>query len=243
MFRNAIVGFDGSDQSGDALALAAALTQRGGHITACCVRHLGGAEGLPDMSETRLGGRVASCEELAAHLPRGSLTTETLTIESADAAHALQRAAERLGADLLCLGSSHRGRLGQALLGSVSLQALHDPPCPVAIATVGRRDAFDHVRIASIAVGCDVLEEPAEEMRVAISLADELGAALHVVAVADTGVALAAHASGAMAYPAILRARRNAAEDGLTKLLEGIPATVSATGEVREESPRRSSWR
>lgn len=237
VFRNVIVGFDGSDRSEDAFALAASLTEREGRLTACCVQHVGGTDGRPEVFGTRPGGRVASCDELLSNLPSRTVRTETITLESADAARSLQRAAERLGADLLCLGSSHRGRLGQALLGSVSLQALHDPPCPVAIATVGRLDAFDHVQIASIAVGCDVSEEPEEEMRTAISLAAELGAALHVVAVADTSVALAAHASGAMAYPAIVRARRNAAEEGLTKLLEEIPATISATGEVREGKP------
>lgn len=238
MFHNAIVGYDGSEQAHDALALAAALTDRGGELTACCVHHLERAVDRLDPTEPHMSrGEAERCAREVRELVRGRIVADAVTIEAVDAAGALQEEARSQGADLLVLGSSHHGPLGRALLGSVTAAALHDPPCPVAIATVGQRDTSAGMRFAGIAVGCDVLEEPDEELRVAVALARRLGAALHIVAVVDTGVAMTAQAGGTMAYPAVLRARRVAAEDGLSKLMTLIPKDVSVTGEVREGKP------
>ena len=40
MFSKVILGFDGSEQARDALALAVALTARDSQPTVCCVHHL-----------------------------------------------------------------------------------------------------------------------------------------------------------------------------------------------------------
>lgn len=238
MFDNVIVGYDGSPQARDALALATALTVQGGRLTVCCVHHVETVAGLIDLTEPRMSANEARrCANQALKLVKGKLVADAVTIEAADAAGALQGAARSRGADLIALGSSHRGPVGRTLLGSVTTQALHDPPCPVAIATVGQRDLSAGVRIGSIAVGCDALEDPGDELSVALALAEELGAAVHIVAVADTASVLTMQAGGASAYPAVLRARRVAAEEGLSKLMASIPGRVSVTGEVREGKP------
>lgn len=238
MFRNVVVGYDGSLQAHDAIALGVALTARGGRVTACCVHHVETIAGRIDLTEPHMSREQAQrCAAEAPRLVKGDVAVDSVAIEAADAAGALQAAVRSRGADLLAVGSSHRGPVGRVLLGSVTLQALHDPPCPVAIATVGQRDLSAGMRIRSIAVGCDVLEEPAEELSVALALADHLGAAVHIVAVADTAVALVAQTGGASAYPALLRARRVAAEEGLSKLMARMPPSISVTGEVREGKP------
>lgn len=53
----------------------------------------------------------------------------------------LHRLVEDEGADLLVLGSSHRGRSGRALLGSVAGQLVHGLACALAVAPAGYADA------------------------------------------------------------------------------------------------------
>ena len=55
----------------------------------------------------------------------------------ASVADTLSRAATERRADLLVLGSSHRGALGRVLIGSVSEETLHGAPCAAAIAPAG----------------------------------------------------------------------------------------------------------
>lgn len=235
MFSNVLLAYDGSPQAQDALRLAAALSAPGGKVTACCVHHMQTVSGAIDLTEPRPGREDAKrCARHAADLLPNTLQADTLVLEAVDAAQALQDAVRSRKADLLVLGPSHRGRLGRVALGSVAMRALHDPPCPVAVARSGARHAEDTRRIASIAVGCDVLEDPGPELDLAVELAADLRATLHVVAVADTRVALAAELGGAIAYPAVLKARRLAAEEGLADVLAGLPREISVTGEVRE---------
>ncbi len=238
MFRSTIVGYDGSRRAQDALALAAALSSRSGGVTACCAHHPQTVAARIDPTEPRLDEVEAErCLAEARELAHGWMLTETFAIEAADPAGALLQAAASRGADLLVVGSSHRGRVGRVLLGDVAVRILHEAPCPVAVARVGQRDTSAGVRIASIAVGCDVVEDPGPELALATSLAVELGASLHVVAVAETSVALAAQAGGAMAFPAIVKARRLATEEGLAEVMSSLPKGLSVTGEVREGTP------
>ncbi len=238
MFCNVLVGFDGSPQAYDALSLATALTAANGSLTACCVHHPETVSGRLDPTEPRLDRPGAErCLRRAGELLRGRLATDALVLEGVDAAAMLQHAAREREADLLVLGSSHRGRLGRVALGSAAVEALHDPPCPVAIASFGAHALQGGVRIASIAVGCDVAASRGPELRLAVELASALGAALHIVAVADTRVALMVEYGGASSYPAVLRERRVAAEEGLAAVMADMPAEVSATGEVREGNP------
>jgi nucleotide-binding universal stress UspA family protein len=61
-------------------------------------------------------------------------------LAGASAASTLQRVAIAEQADLIVLGSSHRGALGRVLVGSVTQETLHEASCPVAIAPVGFRN-------------------------------------------------------------------------------------------------------
>src|SRR5690349_16212972 len=54
--------------------------------------------------------------------------------------NALHREAERLGCDVLVVGSSHRAGVGRVLAGSTTERLLHDATCPIAVAPRGYRN-------------------------------------------------------------------------------------------------------
>ncbi len=239
MFSRVLVGFDGSPRGRGALALAAALAGRDGEVIVCTVQHPRTASSRVDPSAPRLdlGSAQRSVEQGQAFLREQQTLSHPLVIEALDVAPALLDAASFHRADLLVLGACHRGRVGQAMLGSVAAAILHDPPCPVAVALAACEEVLTVPKIASIAVGCDAIEQPGPELDLAVRLAGELAAALHIVMIADTRVALAVEYGGAIAYPAVVKARRLAAEEGLAKVMAALPTGLSATGEVREGNP------
>jgi nucleotide-binding universal stress UspA family protein len=238
MFSKVIVGFDGSDQAHDALALGRVLTAPDGEIIVCSVHHFKTLSAHLDPEEPRLDRASAErCAEEAGRLLDGPGRTSQLLVASASAALALQRTAERHHAEVLVLGSSHRGAVGRVLVGSVTEEALHRAPCPVAIAPVGFRGRPRHARLARIALGYDVAGRSPGALRAGVALASETGAELLVVAVADTAAALAGGAGAALSYRAIVKARLQAAEEGVAQVLAALPEGVSATSEVRDGQP------
>ncbi len=238
MFSKVIVGFDGSEQARDALALGAALTACDGELTVCCVHHLASLAARIDPTEPRLGRAAAElCLEQATRLLDSQVAVSSLLVAGASAARALQSTAEERRADLLVLGSSHHGAIGRVLVGSVTEQTLHGAPCPVAVAPVGFRGWAGGARLGHIAVGCDVAGTAHGALSTGVTLALRMGAELRVVAVADTAAAVAGGASVAMSYPAIVKARLDAAEETLARALAGLPEGISASSEVRDGQP------
>ena len=92
-------------------------------------------------------------------------------------AHALQAAAEELQADLIVVGSSHHGRVGRLVAGSVARGVLSGAPCPVAVAP---RD-HEATRLKTIGVGFDDSPEARIALRVAAAVAKAAGARLRAV--------------------------------------------------------------
>jgi nucleotide-binding universal stress UspA family protein len=235
MFSKVIVGFDDSEQAHDALALGGILAAPDGELIACCVHHLETLSAHLDPVEPHLDRAAAEqWVEEASRLLDGPRTVSPLLVASASAAGALQSEAKRQRADLMVIGSSHRGAVGRVLLGSVTEEVLHGAYCPVAVAPVGFHRRPRGARLARIAVGYDVAATAQDALTAGATLAKETGAELRVVAVADTAVALAGGASAAMSYPAIVRARLHAAEEGVARALAGLPEGVSASSEVRD---------
>jgi nucleotide-binding universal stress UspA family protein len=235
MFSKVIVGFDGSEQARDALALAAALTARDGELVVCCVHHFKTLAAHLDPAEPHLDHAAAErCAEEALGLLDSPLAISSLLVAGASAAGALQSTAEQQHADLLVLGSSHRGAVGRVLVGSVTEETLQGAPCPVAVAPVGFHRQPADAHFARIAVGYDVAAPAQDTLEAGAALAAQTGAELRVVAVADTAAALAGGASLAMSYPAIVKARLDAAEEGVAQALAGLGEGISASSEVRD---------
>jgi nucleotide-binding universal stress UspA family protein len=137
VFEKILVGYDGSERSEDALALARLLAglNRGRLIATCVywdrplapgIAH-GGLDATPE--DARLAKRT---------LPeRFGSAIEVRSIADVSASRALHELAETEAADLIVVGSTGRGKVGQTLPGTTAERLLHGSPCPVAVAPLG----------------------------------------------------------------------------------------------------------
>jgi nucleotide-binding universal stress UspA family protein len=99
------------------------------------------------------------------------------------AGRALHRLARKESAELLVVGSSHRGPTGRTMLGGQTLAALNGSSCAVAIAPRGYGMAEPEVR--TVGAGDAGTAESELAIRTAQELADRHGALLEVRAVTD----------------------------------------------------------
>lgn len=155
MFRKIIVGVDGAGNALDAAALGEALAGlSGAELVLVHCHATSAAEGAPEL-----------LAEVAASL---DCTPRTVSRPGPGPEQGLADAARDEDADLIVIGSSHRGRFEQIFVGDVTSSLLDRAPCSVAIAERGF--AGRKARIGSIAVAVD--EEGAS------SFAAHLGAEL-----------------------------------------------------------------
>jgi nucleotide-binding universal stress UspA family protein len=235
MFNTVIVAFDGTERAIDALVLAEALTASDGELVVCCVHHYETLSARMDPMEPAIDRQAAQeCVAKATGLLQRAISVTTVVLAGASTAATLKLVAARRHADLLVLGSSHRGTLGRVLVGSVSQESLHGASCPVAIAPVGLHRKPAGVHLARIAVGYDLLSPPLEALNEAVALASQTGAALELIAIADIASARAGGASAALSYPAIAKARLEAAEASISRALGALPLAIKASGVVRD---------
>lgn len=122
----------------------------------------------------------ALLDTAAASSEGGVIATDAIADPSP--AHALHALAEKLGAAMVVVGSTHRGAVGRVVPGSTGERLLHGSPCPVAIVPRGYADAG---AIRSIGVGHDGSDESDAALAAAIELARHYGATLRVIRVFD----------------------------------------------------------
>jgi nucleotide-binding universal stress UspA family protein len=88
---------------------------------------------------------------------------------------------ERLGADLVVLGThGHRG-VGRILLGSVAERTVRTASCNVLVARAGGSEGSSRAKPGQILVATDFSEHSARAVRAAASLAQRFRARLHLV--------------------------------------------------------------
>jgi nucleotide-binding universal stress UspA family protein len=134
MFKQVLVGFDGSAQAHNALVLAERLTAADGELVVCCVHRFDTVSARLDPVEPREDREAAEAlAQEALRLVGERVKVTPLLLAAASSAIGLQHAAEQRHAELIVLGSSHHGTLGRVLVGSVSEGVLHGAPCPVLI--------------------------------------------------------------------------------------------------------------
>jgi nucleotide-binding universal stress UspA family protein len=238
MFHKVIVAFDGGEQARDALVLGATLTASDGELIVCCVHRFGTLAARVEPSAPDLDHEQAErCVEEATQLLDGAHTITPLLVAGVGGALALLHAAGRQHADLLVLGSSHRGAVGRVLVGSVTEEALHGAPCPVAVAPVGFHRSPKLPRIGNIAVAYDDGLQADTALQVAGRLAGETGAHLQVFAVASTATPMVVGSTADLAYSAALDSRVQMAEHDLTAAVASLPGDVTVTSEVRKGLP------
>jgi len=111
-----LAGVDGGVPQADALRLAAQLAAvGGGSVIAVTTRPDAGS--ILDLADDQLRG----------------VPHELRPVVGVPVHEALHELAEEIGADVLVIGSTHRGKIGRTLLGSTGESVLHGAPCPVAV--------------------------------------------------------------------------------------------------------------
>jgi len=170
MFKKVLVGSDGRSGGRDAIALAGRLLDSDGEIT--LVRVFSGAL-TPSHAITP--GLVAEERERALEgiekdRSDAGIEANVMACEGVSPGRVLHEVAEQQGADLLVLGSCHRGAFGRSLLGDDTRESLNGAPCAVAVAPGGYADR--PAPFATIGVGYD----GSTESRAALDLAREIAA-------------------------------------------------------------------
>ncbi len=186
MYRTILVGYDGRAGSADALALARGLAAiEGAELVLLAALELDPLATPADAYERAM----AAAEErlgTAARAALGETSFRLRTVGGVSAPRALHEVAEDEDADVVVLGSTHRGGLGRVLPGSVGERLLHGAPCAVLIAPSGfaRRRRLE---IDRIGVGYDGRTESGHAREVAAGLAADLGATVQTITVTGEG--------------------------------------------------------
>jgi nucleotide-binding universal stress UspA family protein len=179
MFETVLVGVDGRPGGRDAIALAGRLIPAQARLILASVysdrRVIGPGGSLGGDHELQAQALLAQARDEA------SIDPELITREGISAAPSLQELTEQERAELLVVGSSHRGAVGRVLLGENTLAALNGAPCAVAIAPGGYAGT-DH-QLRQIVVGHDGSAESELALEAARAIAGRQGAAIRVVAV------------------------------------------------------------
>ena len=229
MYGTIIVGFDGSDQARDGLALGRLLSGiTGARLVAAAVYDGGGGMREAYRSEWRAEMRGAA-EATLAEVGAG---VEAVAVDSSSAARGLHDLAEREEADLVVVGSCHRGRVGRVLAGSVGERLLHGAPCGVAIAPRGF-GAAGSAAVGVVGVGYDGGPESRAALAGAVELARAAGARVRIVALVKPPERLGAKAGPVPAGEwAPLAGIRRELESAVDEALAQSPADVEVAAEV-----------
>ncbi len=172
MFKNVLVGVDGSPNGRDAIALASRLTDPDGKLTLTHV-HMGPALGAeaPETSQSLLERERTACDVRA----------ELVGVLSTSPGRGLHQQAEAQNADLLVVGSCSHGAFGRAMLGDDTRAALNGASCAVAIASLGYAQHPDP--IAKVGVAYDRSQESKAALATARTLVASTSATVHAVEV------------------------------------------------------------
>jgi nucleotide-binding universal stress UspA family protein len=180
--RKILVGFDGSEESRDALYWAAGLADLEGaqiELAAVYLYHpLAPRAAIDHDEEAKYFDSVFS--EARTELPGTPLTLGRRTLSDLSPARALNNLAEEEGVDLIVIGSTHRGELGRILPGSVGVKLLQGAPCAVAIAPRGFSRG-EHYGLGLIGVAYDASPESELALERAAQLARDLDGTLRLI--------------------------------------------------------------
>jgi nucleotide-binding universal stress UspA family protein len=235
-----VAGFDNSPSGFDAVALGRQLAEATGArlIVAHAYPDVLGAIDIlpsPELAAERY-------EEALATVARASIVLdgferwEPFVRAAEPAARGLHEIAERTGADLIVVGSTHRHGLGRVMPGTTGERLLHGSGCAVVIAPAGwRGDA-----IGTIGVGFDGSAESHAALAGAATLARVSGAALHVLSVFDPpNPANPAYAVTGHGYHEIMGELRAMRRVQLDEALGALRSGTVADGRVFDGHPAR----
>lgn len=184
MYRKILVGYDGNERSRDALALARGLAAiDGAELVLMSALELDPLATPADAYERATAEAeyklAASAREIL-----GETRFRLRIVGGVAAPRALSEVAADERADVIVLGSTHRGGLGRVLPGSVGERLLNGAPCAVLVAPAGFAER-GKLSIQTIGVGYDGREQGSHAREVAARLAEELNATLTTITVGD----------------------------------------------------------
>jgi nucleotide-binding universal stress UspA family protein len=232
-----VIGFDGTDSGEDAIALGLVLARATRAVPLVTVVHpqeypigVGRVDAewvafLHEQAEQLLGrARRLVGEEAGAEFREVAAPSES---------RGLHDLAEQEQAELVVVGSSHRGPIGRTYPGSTGDRLLQGSACPVAVAPRGLRESPPE-RLARIAVAYLDTPEAGQALAAAVALAERVGAGLRLVSVmprpADTYLPVV----GRDAEEAFVATSREVFQRALDDALARVGGRVEAEGRLLE---------
>jgi nucleotide-binding universal stress UspA family protein len=181
MFKNVLVGVDGRPGGRDAIALASRLIDPDGKLT---LIHVHSGELRPSHAVTP--GLLAEDRErshtlLEQERTAAAVEAELISVVSMSPGRGLHEQAEEQHADLIVVGSCHRGAFGRAMIGDDTRAALNGASCAVAVAPLG---CAEHpTPISKVGVAYNSSPESETALATARTLAESRGTAVHALEV------------------------------------------------------------
>jgi nucleotide-binding universal stress UspA family protein len=231
-----VVGVDGSERSLDAVALAQRLAApTGAAVLVANVCPL--SFYLPAEAATGAGMRYQAERRIERLRPAldGMGPWEPRIVDGSSAARGLHELAIREHADLLVIGSTHRGPVGRVVPGTVARRLLHGSPCPVLIAPRGYRPP-PRDRDQVIGVAFDGSPESQEALGAAARWAQALDASLRIITVL-TLPSPGNPAFGTVSYRDTVGDLREAARMRLEAATTGVRVPAAVSADVLEGDP------
>jgi nucleotide-binding universal stress UspA family protein len=179
-----LIGYDGGEGAKDAVELARVLIPfEDGEVT---LVYVAGSSWPATLSYEELAsGSLPEARELLAEGAKAfGAETKTEVYVGASPARVLTEAAEREDADIVVVGSPHRGPVGRALIGSVAERLLHGASCAVMVAPRGFAERR-HASPSVVAVAYDGSSESKTALNHAGAIARAAEATLRVLYVEE----------------------------------------------------------
>jgi nucleotide-binding universal stress UspA family protein len=232
-----VIGFDGTDSGEDALALGLLLARATGAVPVVAVVH---------PQEYPIGvGRVDAewvaymheqAEELlgrARRLLGAERGADYREVSAPSESRGLHELAEQEQAELVVVGSSHRGPLGRTYPGSTGDRLLQGSACPVAVAPRGLRESPPD-RLGTIAVAYLDTPEAHQALDAAVELAGRVRARLRLVSVMPRPAEIFMPVVGRDAEEAFMATTREVFQRALDDGLARVGGRVEADAELLE---------
>lgn len=153
-------------------------------------------------------------------------------------ARALHELAAEERSAAIVVGSSHRGRLGRTLLGSVGAALLNGAPCAVAVAPKGF--AAKPGSLGTIAVALDGSPEGWAALETAISLAQGAGASILILTVVEPATYGYSEALGVLSAEGVDSMERAEAERVISVAEARTPEAVATRAHLLDGHPGRA---
>lgn len=224
MFEKLVIGVDGGPGGREALTLATVLAPAA-RLLAVHVysyeRYPGRASSAAYEQVLREDARVLVERELAA----SAVEATVMVTGDLSPAAGIDRVARRERADLIVLGSSHRGPVGRLLAGDSALAAIHGAHCAVAVAP--RRYAGRPPGELRVLAAFDGTPEAQAALAVAGRLAAEAPGRLRALCVVEPPVAFGFGGAYGFDWTEVAGRRREECRAALAEALDGSgpPAT------------------